>query len=237
MKRWGIAELPDHPRANASNGREQLRGFVIDMNEGIVATAGVIEGLLGAGADTETIVVATLAATVAGAISLGGARFAEAAMEPDAEALLIDEHARQLALSPDEELAELAAHYEAEGLTADLAHQVAEQLSQRDALAAHVDAEHGIDLDERGPRPIVTALLTGSASAIGSVFVLLVAILTPSEWRIASSLLAVSVSLAGTSIVLARWGQVPVARTILRTVVVGLIAMLATLLIGSWFDL
>ena len=96
---------------------EMLRGFVVDMNEGIVATAGVIEGLLGAGADTETIVVAALAAAIAGAISLAGARYSEAAMELDAEMLLIEEHRRQLARSPAEELAELTAHYEEVGLT------------------------------------------------------------------------------------------------------------------------
>lgn len=214
-----------------------MRGFVVDMNEGIVATAGVIEGLLGAGAETETIVVAALAAGVAGAISLAGARYAESAMERDAEELLIDEHERQLALSPDEELAELAAHYEAEGLTAELAREVAAQLSQRDALAAHVEAEHGIDLDEPPTRPIVTATLTGTASAIGSIVVLLTALLAPSHWRIPSSFVAVAASLALTSVVLARWGQVPVARTLLRTVVIGVTAMVVTLVIGSWFDL
>jgi VIT1/CCC1 family predicted Fe2+/Mn2+ transporter len=207
------------------------------MNEGIVATAGVIEGLLGAGADIETIVVAALAAAVAGSISLAGARYAEAAMELDADELIIEEHERQLALSPGEELDELTEHYVEEGLTPELARQVAEHLSRHDALAAHVEAGYGIDLDEPPRRPIITAALTGTASAVGSVVVLLTAILTPSEWRIPSSFIAVAVSLALTSIVLARWGQVPVARTILRTVTIGVTAMLVTLVIGSWFDL
>jgi VIT1/CCC1 family predicted Fe2+/Mn2+ transporter len=217
--------------------RGLVRGFVVDMNEGIVATAGVIEGFLGAGADTETVVVAALAATVAGSISLAGARYAESTYEHDAEELLIEEHQRQLARSPAEELVELAAHYREQGLSRELAQQVAEQLSGRDALAAHVDAEHGIDLRETRSRPIVTAARTGVASAIGSVVVLLTAILTPSDWRVPSSFLAVALSLGLTSVVLARWGQVPVGRTVIRTVLIGMIAMLVTFAIGSWFDL
>lgn len=224
-------------RGSPTRERARLRGLVVEMNEGIVATAGIVEGFIGAGADTTAILVAGLAATLAGSLAIGGAKYAEAAIERDAQQLLIDEHRRQLALSPEEELAELAAFYEGQGLSPDLARRVAEEISERDALAAHVDAEHGIELDEATDSPIISGALAGCASALGSIVVLLAAMLAPGHWRVPSTFLAVAVSLSVTSVVLARWGQVPVARTVLRTLTIGIGAMLLTLAIGSRFDL
>ena len=53
----------------------------------------------------------------------------------------------------------------------------------------------------------------------------------------ADDVIAVALSLGLTSLALARWGQVPVARTIVRNVGVGVTAMFVSLAIGSLFDL
>jgi hypothetical protein len=126
--------------------RVLVRGLVVDANDGIIAVAGIGEGFVGAGASATAALLAVVAATVAGSIAVGGAKYNEAANERDAEKALIDEEARQLALSPDEELAELTALYVDKGLSPDLAAQVAVQLSRHNPLAAHADAEHGIDV-------------------------------------------------------------------------------------------
>ena len=68
----------------------------MDGNDGIMATAGIVEGFIGAGAATETILVAAIAAMVAGAIAMGSAKYAEAAIERDATNALIAEERRQL---------------------------------------------------------------------------------------------------------------------------------------------
>jgi VIT1/CCC1 family predicted Fe2+/Mn2+ transporter len=49
--------------------------------------------------------------------------------------------------------------------------------------------------------------------------------------------LTVAISLSLTSVVLARWGKLPVARTIARTLVLGLSAMLMTFAIGTLFEI
>ena len=57
---------------------------------------------------------------------------------------LLDEERRQLLRSPDQELDELAAFYEAKGLAPKLARTVAIELTTAaDALAAHAEEEHG----------------------------------------------------------------------------------------------
>lgn len=217
-----------------SNGA--LRSRVINANDGIIATAGIVEGFAGAGAGEATILVAALAAMVAGSISLAGASYAETAAERDAHLALLEDERRRLAMSPDQELAELATLYEAKGLSPDLARQVATQLSDRDPLAAHAEAEYGIDPDDT-PSPVRDALEAGVAFALGSAVPLLVISLTPPAWRIPMTFLAVVAALCVTSYALSRSGRTNVLRTVGRTVAVGVLAMSLTLIGGSLFDL
>lgn len=237
----GASPVAARPEAGApdASGRAfdhaRLRGLVVDGNDGIMATAGIVEGFIGAGAATETIIVAAAAAMVAGAIAMGSAKYAEAAIERDATHALIAEERRQLSLSPADELAELAALYERRGLSPELARSVAQELSAHDALAAHAEAEHDIELGETPTPPLVVAVSAASAFALGSLVVLLSVVITWST-RLPTTFVAVAISLSLTSIVVARWGNLPVLRTMARTVGVGVAAMLITFAIGSLID-
>jgi VIT1/CCC1 family predicted Fe2+/Mn2+ transporter len=188
-----------------------VREVVVDANDGIMAVAGIAEGFIGAGASTSATLIAVLAGAVAGSIALAGAKFAEVAIERDARRVVLDEVSRQVALSPEEALDELAGHYEAKGLSPDLAHQVAAELRSRDALTARADAEHGIAPGEKPIRPFVAAVLAGVAFAIGALIVVATILSTPRSARLPTTFFAVALSLGLTSLVLARWGQVPVA--------------------------
>jgi VIT1/CCC1 family predicted Fe2+/Mn2+ transporter len=213
--------------------RERLRDLVIDANDGIVAIAAVVEGVLGAGLENRAAATAVLMATIAGAISVGGSRYTEDAAEWDARDRLLEEEQRQLRQAPARELDELAAFYEEKGLAPDLARVVAVELSAADALAAHAEEEHGIEIDEPPPPPLVAALASGLCFALGALVVVLTVVLTPSEWRIPTTFVAVTVALGLSSVVVARWGEVPLGRTVARNVAVGLTAMGVTLVIGT----
>ena len=201
----------------------------------LIATAGIVEGFLGAGARGSTIIVAAFAAMVSGGIALGGAKFSEEAAERDAERALIEEERQQLTVLPHEELTELAEHYRTRGVSPDLAAQVAAELSAHDALAAHVVAEHGIDLAVPRPRPVVVATTAGLAFAIGAAVPLLTALLAPHDLRAAVTFLAVALSLCVTSYIVARAGGTAIGRTIARTVVLGILTMTITVIGGSFF--
>ena len=216
--------------------RERFRDLVIDANDGIIAVAGVVEGVLSAGLGTRAAVTAVITSAVAGGIALGGSRYTEVSVERDAREGVLDELRRQLELSPDEELAQLAAFYEAKGLAPDLAATVAAELTRADALAAHAEEEHGIELDEPVASPLVAAVASGLAFALGALIVVITVVATPSSWRVPTTFVAVAISLTVTSAVVARWGDVPVGRTVLRTVTIGITAMAVTFAIGSLFD-
>lgn len=62
-----------------------LRAAVLGANDGIVSIAGLVMGVAGAGADSPTILLAGVAALVAGAISMGGGEYVSVSSQRDAE--------------------------------------------------------------------------------------------------------------------------------------------------------
>jgi VIT1/CCC1 family predicted Fe2+/Mn2+ transporter len=210
-----------------------VRARVVDANDGIIATAGIVEGFAGAGATGRTIVIAAFFAMLAGGISLAGAKYAEAAAELEARLAVIDQERHQLEISPQEELDELVALYEAKGLSTPLAEQVALELTAKDPLAAHVEAEHGLGLEQGSP--LATAVPAGLAFAAGSSVPLFIVLVAPDAWRVAATFTAVLASLALTSLILARSSQTNVARILTRTLMIGTSAMLLSLAGGHLF--
>ena len=211
----------------------RAREHVVDANDGIIASAGIVEGLLGAGASNTILLVASLAAMVGGGLALGGMRYAEAADERDARHATLEAERRRIDLTPVEEEAELAELYRERGLSPQLARAVAAELSAGDALAAHAEAEYGIVLRDRAPTPWITALLAGLAFATSAGIPLVVIVLVPPAWRSGATILAVVAALSLSALVIASLGGTNVARTMVRTVSIGVATMLVTYLGGS----
>jgi hypothetical protein len=54
-----------------------LRSWTAVANDGIIATAGILEGFAGAGASDRALLIAATVATIAGMLAAGGAKWAE----------------------------------------------------------------------------------------------------------------------------------------------------------------
>lgn len=198
-----------------------LRSWVVDANDGIIATAGVLEGFASAGADDHVLLIAALVATLAGGLAVGGAKWAEEAAERDAQLRLVREEEAQLQSDPEHEVDELADYWERKGLTPDVARQVAEQLSARDALAAQLESEHGIDQVASRLYPAWVGLTAGGAFILGAAVPLLITAVVPVRVESWAILAAVVVSLTLTSLVSARAGRLRLTRILTRTLLVG----------------
>jgi VIT1/CCC1 family predicted Fe2+/Mn2+ transporter len=211
----------------------RVREHAVDVNDGIIASAGIVEGLLGAGASYTILLVAALAAMLGGGLALGGMRYAEAADEREAQQATLEAERRRIDLTPAEEETELAELYQARGLSPHLARAVAAERSAGDALAAHAEAEYGIVLPDRRAAPCAMAVLAGLAFALGAGAPLLVVVLAPPAWRSPVMILAVVAALSLTALVIASLGGTNIARTIRRTVSIGLATLLLTYIGGS----
>jgi VIT1/CCC1 family predicted Fe2+/Mn2+ transporter len=202
-------------------------------NDGIIATAGILEGFAGAGATHATLVTAATSATIAGMLSAGGSEWAEKAAERESQLSAAEEEMADLARQPDVELAELVSYYEAKGLAPELAHEVAGQLMARDALDVQLESEHGI-LEIMSHAHLVRAGVGAAvAYALGAAIPLVITLTAPITVEAPAILVAALVSLTMTSIVGARTGHMNLRRTLTRTLVVGISTMGVSYLVGK----
>src|SRR5215471_18509102 len=133
---------PWEPHAGGIAGRlNWLRAAVLGANDGIVSVAGIVIGVAGATTALGPIFTAGLAGLVAGAVSMALGEYVSVSSQSDSEHAQIAQEKRELASAPEAELTELTALYEAKGLSAATARIVAVELTARDPVAAHLDAE------------------------------------------------------------------------------------------------
>lgn len=207
-------------------GDDEVRRLVFNANDGILAGAGIIEGLEVAGASEHWIVLAVISGLVSGSIGVGSTAYLEESTEVEAIKARRAERARQEALTHAEAVEELALQDEQRGVSPELAAQVAEQVLQ---AGTHV----GDDADEAPlVHPVAAAVRSGFAFALGAFLPALVVVLTPDEYNQVATIATVLIALTVTSIIAAFSSKVSAARTVLRTVTIGTAAMLATTGVG-----
>ena len=226
------AEASSHLLTTSVSRLNRLRAAVLGCNDGITSTAGLVTGVAAAGGATGALLVAGVSGLVAGSLSMAGGEYSSVRAQRDSHDALLLRQRRELETMPDQELDELAHLYALKGLSTGLARQVAAELSERDALAAHADIELGIDLDDLVD-PREAAIASATAFLVGGVLPVLAIVLPPASARIAVCFAAVVVALALTGFVAARLGQAPPARAAVRNAAIGSAAMLITLAIGS----
>jgi VIT1/CCC1 family predicted Fe2+/Mn2+ transporter len=210
-----------------------LRSWSVVANDGIIATAGILEGFAGAGASHATLVTAATSATIAGMMSAGGSEWSEAAAEREAHLSAAEEETTNLSRQPDVELAKLVAYYEAKGLGPKLAHEVAGELMARDALDAQLESEHGI-LEVKSCADVVRAGVGSAiAYALGAAIPLVITLTVPVTAEAWTILVAALVSLTVTSVVGARTGHMNLRRTLTRTLLIGIWTMGVSYLVGK----
>jgi VIT1/CCC1 family predicted Fe2+/Mn2+ transporter len=178
------------------------------------------------------ILTAGIAGLVGGAISMALGEYVSVSSQSDSERALIVKEKRELLEMPAEELQELAGLYQAKGLRPETAHQVALELTAHDAVAAHLSAELNIDEND-----VVSAWHAAGASAvaftIGALLPLFAILLPPAAWRVPATFAAVLIALALTGWISAQLGGSSRTKSILRVVIGGAIALIATYGIGS----
>jgi VIT1/CCC1 family predicted Fe2+/Mn2+ transporter len=208
-----------------------LRAAVLGANDGVVSIAGLVVGVAGATTSRSVIVTAGLAGLFAGSLAMAVGEYVSVSSQRDSERALLTLERRELAESPQAELAELASLYQAKGLSPALALEVATQLTARDAFSAHAETELSID-----PRSLTNpwhaALASFAAFTAGALFPLL-AIMLPAPVRVLVTVLVVLACLVATGATGARLGHAPAGRAVVRNVLGGALAMAVTYGIGT----
>lgn len=211
-----------------------LRAAVLGANDGILSTASLAIGMAAASDVREPIFLATLAGLVAGALSMSAGEYVSVSSQTDVEKADIIREKKELDETPELELQRLAEIYENRGLQKETAMTVARELTEIDALAAHVKDELGLN-ELSQAKPIQAALASGAAFTVGGILPLLVVLFLPvlhMEYYLYGFALLFLILLGGLA---AKTGGSSIRKAVIRITFWGTVAMGLTALVGYLF--
>lgn len=211
-----------------------LRAAVLGANDGIISISSLAIGVAAASSTREPIVLATVAGLVAGALSMAAGEYVSVSSQTDTEKADIEREIQELEKMPEEELQILAQIYEKRGLKKETALQVAMELTRKDALAAHIRDELGLNEISQA-KPIQAAMASGASFTVGGILPLLVVLFAPlagMEYWLYGFTTIFLIILGATS---AKTGGSSIKKAIVRITIWGTIAMGLSALVGYVF--
>lgn len=211
-----------------------LRAAVLGANDGIISISSLAIGVAAASSTREPIVLATVAGLVAGALSMAAGEYVSVSSQTDTEKADIEREIQELEKMPEEELQILAQIYEKRGLKKETALQVAMELTKKDALAAHIRDELGLNEISQA-KPIQAALASGASFTVGGILPLLVVLFAPlagMEYWLYGFTIIFLIILGAIS---AKTGGSSIKKAIVRITIWGTIAMGLSALVGYVF--
>jgi len=226
-------EMP-HNEMHRSHRIGWLRAAVLGANDGIVSTASLVIGVAAAGSAHHEIMIAGVAGLIAGAASMATGEYVSVSSQADTEKADIELEKQHLEDEPEFERRELAEIYVKRGLEPDLAKEVARQLMEHDALAAHTRDELGIT-DTSTANPIQAAIFSAVSFSLGSALPLAVAWFTPHATVVWTTAVSCLVFLMILGAVAARAGGASIVKGAIRVLFWSSAAMLATFGVGKLF--
>lgn len=155
-----------------------LRAAVLGANDGIISTASLVIGVATASSSASDAIVAGIAGLAAGAMAMAAGEYVSVSSQADTEEADLAKERRELEEDPAAELAELTSIYIGRGLDPALARQVAEQMTAKDAFAAHVRDELGL-ADHVVARPVQAALTSALMFSMGALMPLMITYVSP----------------------------------------------------------
>lgn len=211
-----------------------LRAAVLGANDGIISVSSLAIGVAAASSTSEPVILATVAALVAGALSMAAGEYVSVSSQTDIETADIARERVELKEMPEEELQMLAKIYEERGLKKETALQVALELTNHDVLGAHVRDELGITEISQA-NPIQAALASGSAFTVGGILPLLVVLFAPVKemeyWLYGFTIIFLIILGAFA----AKTGGSKISKAIIRITIWGTIAMGLSAFVGYLF--
>jgi VIT1/CCC1 family predicted Fe2+/Mn2+ transporter len=211
-----------------------LRAAVLGADDGIVSVASVAIGVIATGASRTAVLAATLAALVAGTMSMAAGEYVSVSSQRDTELGDLAQERDELTHDPAGETRELAAIYRQRGLSAELAAQVSAALMAADPLAAHARDELGLSETTR-PRPLQAGLSSAASFILGGVLPLIAVVVASTAYATPTVVVSAITALVLLGAAGAKAGGAPIARAALRVGVGGTLAIAVTAGIGHLF--
>lgn len=211
-----------------------LRAAVLGANDGIVSVSSLVVGVAAADPSPRAVLIAGVAGLAAGAMSMAAGEYVSVSSQSDTERADIERERIALEEMPEEEFGELVAIYVARGLSTETAEAVARELTEKDALGAHVRDELGLS-EVHAANPLQAALASGATFSVAAAIPVLAAYLAPASAIIPTVLITTVFALVVLGALGAKAGAAPLLPAVLRVVGWGVFAMAVTAGVGWLF--
>jgi VIT1/CCC1 family predicted Fe2+/Mn2+ transporter len=218
-------------RAEFADRLNWLRAAVLGANDGIVSTAGIIFGVAGAAASSQTLLLAGSAAIAAGAMSMAAAEYVSVSSQRDFQRAEIEQQESRIRADAEGAINDLTELVEARGLDEKLARQVAIQLTRKDAIEAHTRLRLGFEPGQV-TNPWHAAIASMLSFIVGGLVPLAALLLGSRQIEVWATAAAAIVALMVTGSLSAHLGHAPRMRAAGRTVAGGILAMAVTYGVG-----
>jgi vacuolar iron transporter family protein len=211
-----------------------LRAAVLGANDGILSTSSLAIGIAAASELREPVVLATVAGLVAGALSMAAGEYVSVSSQTDIEKADIKREKQELKDMPVIELERLAEIYQKRGLKKETALTVAKELTEHDALGAHLRDELGLNEISQA-KPIQAAFASCASFSLGGVLPLLVTLFIPLKYMEYSLYIFAIIFLIMLGIIASKTGGSNIKKAIIRITFWGTAAMGLTAFVGYLF--
>ncbi len=223
-----------HDEVHFINRSGWLRAAVLGANDGIVSVSSLIVGVAAADPSPGAVLIAGMAGLAAGAMSMAAGEYVSVSSQSDTERADISREKQALIDTPAAEEAELASIFQSRGLSAPTAALVARELTEKDALTAHVREELGLS-EVHTANPLQAALASGLTFTVAAALPVAAAVLAPEGQIIPVVVVATLICLAGLGALGAHAGGAPKLPATARVLFWGAAAMAITAGVGRLF--
>jgi len=186
----GLAGTAGEPWHKTGAGG-MLRNLVYGFNDGLTANFGLVAGMLGAQGQlnlaAHTVVVAGIAGMVADALSMGSSGYLAAKSEREVHEHEIAMEREEIRLMPDLEREELALIYQAKGMSAAQAEELATRIMQDPERALGEKVREELKIGDPSATPMREAWITGTATAVGAFIPVAPFLIATGPWAIWTS--------------------------------------------------
>ena len=167
-REWLRAHLSEERRRTELLG--EIREALFGVQDGMTSTLAVVTTVGAATSNHFAVVVAGVAATLAGVFSMAIGEYTGSKAQREIYEHEIEDERAEVRDRREEAVAEVAYMLEEEGLNADVANRVAQQIgtNENSLLKTMVEKEHAISF-EPGPGAVQGALVMGVAYGLGSL--------------------------------------------------------------------
>jgi VIT1/CCC1 family predicted Fe2+/Mn2+ transporter len=225
--------IVDSERWHRTSYGGSLRAAVFGVNDGLLSNFGLVMGIAGTNAEPRFVLMAGIAGLLAGAFSMAAGEYVSVRSQRELFEQQLELERQELESSPEEEQEELALIYQAKGIAADQAQELARQILSNPATAIETLAREELGLDPSAlGSPWNAAFSSFLAFAIGAVVPVIPYFLAQGQTAFIASAIVCGTSLFVIGALISIFTGRNMAYSGLRMIGIGAVTSAITFLVG-----